>query len=415
MSQMNVMVTDKPIYMDYAATTPLDPQALEAMMPYLTDEFGNAASRNHPYGWAAEKGVDTAREQVATYIGANPKEIVWTSGGTESNNLALKGIAEMWQEKGNHIITQATEHKSVIDVCKALERKGFEVTYLSVNQHGMVDPEQVREAITPKTILISVMLANNEIGTVQPIADIGRIAKEKGVFFHVDASWGVNYVPFNVQEMGVDLASFTAHKIYGPKGIGALYVRSRSPRVRLAPQIHGGGHERGIRHGTVNVPGAVGMGKAFEIAARVKGEEVERLWKLDRKLIDGATKSLDFVHLNGHPEQRVPGTVNISFQYIEGESFLMSCKDLAIASGSACTSATLEPSHVLRAVGQATGDDELAHTSIRFTLGRWTTEEGVDHAIELAINAVNKLRELSPLYEMAMEGVDLKSIEWAEH
>lgn len=406
---------DKPLYLDYAATTPLDPQVLEAMRPYLTEEFGNAASRNHSYGWAAEKGVDTAREQVAAYIGANPKEIIWTSGGTESNNLALKGIAEMWQEKGNHIITQATEHRSVIDVCKALERKGFAVTYLNVNQHGMVDPAQVREALTPKTILISVMLANNEIGTVQPITDIGRIAKEKGVFFHVDACWGVNAVPFNVQEMGVDLASLTAHKLYGPKGIGALYVRSRSPRVRLAPQMHGGGHERGIRHGTVNVPGAVGMGKAFEIAARVRGEEVERLWKLDRKLIDGIMQSLHFVHLNGHPAQRVPGTVNISFQYIEGESFLMACRDLAVASGSACTSATLEPSHVLRAVGQATGDDELARTSIRFTLGRWTTEEEVNRAIALTVNAVNQLRELSPLYEMARKGVDLKRIEGTEH
>lgn len=395
------MSADKPIYMDYAATTPLDPQVLEAMIPYLIHEFGNVASRNHPYGWAAEKGVDVAREQVAAYIGANPKEIIWTSGGTEANNLALKGIAEMWQEKGNHIITQATEHKSVIDVCKALERKGFAVTYLSVNRHGMVDPEQVREAITPKTILISVMLANNEIGTVQPIAAISRIAKEKGVFFHVDACWGVNYVPFNVQEMGIDLASLTAHKVYGPKGIGALYVRSRSPRVRLAPQMHGGGHERGLRHGTVNVPGAVGMGKAFEIAARVKEEEVERLWKLDRKLINGLTKSLNFVHLNGHPTQRVPGTVNVSFRFVEGESFLMSCKDLAIASGAACTSATLEPSHVLRAVGEATGDAELARTSVRFTLGRWTTGEDVERAVELTINAVNRLRELSPRYGMA--------------
>ncbi|MCS6858801.1 MAG: IscS subfamily cysteine desulfurase [Abditibacteriales bacterium] len=400
------MLTDKPIYLDYAATTPLDPQVLEAMLPYLTHEFGNAASRNHPYGWAAEKALDIAREQVASYIGASPQEIIWTSGGTEANNLALKGIAEIWQDKGNHIITQATEHRSVLDTCKALERKGFKVTYLRVDPQGWVDPEQVRQALTPKTILISVMLANNEIGTMQPIADIGSIAKARGVFFHVDACWGVNYVPFNVQEMGIDLASFTAHKLYGPKGIGALYVRSRSPRVRLAPQMHGGGHERGMRHGTVNVPGVVGMGKAFEIAARVKGEEVARLWKLDRKLIDGITKSLDLVHLNGHPQRRVPGTVNIRFRYVEGESFLMSCRDLAIASGAACTSATLEPSHVLRAVGQATGDDALAHTSIRFTLGRWTTEEDVDRAIELTVTAVRRLRALSPLYERAIGSAD---------
>jgi cysteine desulfurase len=397
------MVADKPIYLDYAATTPLDPQVLEAMMPYLTSEFGNAASRNHPYGWAAEKGVDTAREQIAANIGANPKEIIWTSGGTESNNLALKGIAEMWQEKGKHIITQETEHKSVMDVCKALERKGFEVTYLKVDRYGQVDAEQVRAALTPKTILISVMLANNEIGTAQPIADIGRIAKSKGIFFHVDACWGVNYLPFNVQQMGVDLASLSAHKIYGPKGIGALYVRSRSPRVRLAPQMHGGGHERGVRHGTVNVPGAVGMGKAFEIAAQVREKETARLWALDRKFIEGITGSLDHIHLNGHPTQRVPGTINLAFEYIEGESLLMSCRDLALASGSACTSATLEPSHVLRALERGAQDNELAHISVRFTLGRWTTEEHIDRTIELVCDAVHKLRELSPLYEMAME------------
>lgn len=401
-----------PIYMDNHSTTPCDPRVVEAMLPYFTEKFGNSASRNHSFGWEAEEGVDTARKQIAKLINADSKEIVFTSGATESNNLALKGVAEMYREKGDHIITSSTEHRAVIDPAKSLEKKGVKVTYLSVDKTGTVNPDDVRNAITDKTILISIMLANNEIGTINPIKEIGKIAKEKGVLFHCDATQGVGKIPVNVQELGVDLMSFSAHKIYGPKGIGALYVRRRAPRVRLAPMLDGGGHERGMRSGTLPVPLIVGFGKAAELSEQEMATESVRMMALRDRLKAGIMGAMEEVYLNGHPTERLPGNLNISFAYVEGEALLMGVKEIALSSGSACTSATLEPSYVLRALG--VGSD-LAHSSIRFGIGRFTTEEEVDYTIDRMLKAVNHLREMSPLYEMAKEGIDLSTVEWAAH
>ena len=399
------------VYMDNHATTPVDPRVLDAMLPYFTQHFGNAASRNHAFGWAAEAAVDRAREQIAALINAKPKEVIFTSGATESDNLALKGVVEFYKEKGNHIITVPTEHKAILDTCKALERKGLaQVTYLPIDEFGLVDPDDVRKAITDKTILISIMHANNEIGTIQPLHEIGRIAKEKGVLFHSDATQGVGKIPVDVEAMGIDLMSFSGHKIYGPKGVGGLYVRSRNPRVRLTPQMDGGGHERGMRSGTLNVTGIVGLGKACEIAAELMDSETAHMLRMRTRLHQKITSALDEVYLNGHPTQRLPGNLNLSFAFVEGESLLMGLKDIAVSSGSACTSATLEPSYVLRALG--IGDD-LAHTSIRFGLGRFNTEEEVEYVGDRVIREVTRLREMSPLYEMAKEGVDLKNFNWA--
>jgi cysteine desulfurase len=400
-----------PIYMDNNATTPLDPRVLEAMMPYLTTEFGNAASRSHPFGWKAEEAVDRAREQIASLIGGNEKEIVFTSGATESINLALKGAAEFYKEKGNHLITVRTEHKATLDTMKRLERQGFEVTYLPTDKDGRISAKQLREAITEKTILVSVMLANNEIGTVQPIAELGEVTREKGVLFHVDAVQGVGKVPFDVEKMKVDLASLSGHKIYGPKGIGALWVR-RKPRVRIAPIIDGGGHERGMRSGTLNVPGIVGFGKAAELAQQLMPEETKRTYQLRKRLQDYLFSHLDHLELNGHPTERLPGNLNVSFAYVEGEALMMAIKNVAVSSGSACTSASLEPSYVLRACGVS---EDLAHTSIRFGIGRFNTEEEADYVGKYVVDQVRRLREMSPLYEMAKEGIDLSKIEWAAH
>jgi cysteine desulfurase len=405
------MAIKLPIYMDNNATTPLDPRVLEAMMPYLTTEFGNAASRSHPFGWRAEEAVDRAREQIAALIGGNEKEIVFTSGATESINLALKGAAEFYREKGNHIITVRTEHKATLDTAKRLERQGFEVTYLATDKHGRISAQQLREAITDKTILVSVMLANNEIGTVQPIAELGAVTREKGVLFHVDAVQGVGKVPFDVEQMKVDLASLSGHKIYGPKGIGALWVR-RKPRVRIAPIIDGGGHERGMRSGTLNVPGIVGFGAAAELAQKLMPEEAQRTYTLRRRLQDYLFSHLDHLELNGHPTERLPGNLNVSFAFVEGEALMMAIKNVAVSSGSACTSASLEPSYVLRACGVS---EDLAHTSIRFGIGRFNTEDEVDYVGKYVVGQVQKLREMSPLYEMAKEGIDLSKIEWAAH
>jgi cysteine desulfurase len=401
----------RPIYMDNHATTPMDPQVLETMLPYFMEKFGNAASRNHPFGWVAEEAVDTAREQIAALIGAKGKEIIFTSGATESDNLAIKGVVEFYKEKGNHVITCVTEHKAVLDTCKALERQGKAlVTYLPVDRYGMVNPDDVRQAITDKTILVSIMYANNEIGTIQPIKEIGKLAKEKGILFHCDATQGVGKIPVNVDHDGIDLLSMTGHKIYGPKGCGALYVRSKGPRVRLTPMMDGGGHERGMRSGTLNVPGIVGFGKACELCGKEMETEAARLIALRTRLYEGLTKELEDVYLNGHPTMRLPGNLNVSFSYVEGESFLMGLnKDIALSSGSACTSATLEPSYVLKALGVG---DELAHTSIRFGLGRFNTEEEVDYVIGRVVEVTKRLRDLSPLYEMAKEGINLKSVQW---
>src|SRR5512140_583277 len=400
-----------PIYMDNNATTPLDPRVLEAMMPYLTTEFGNAASRSHPFGWKAEEAVDKAREQIAALIGGSEKEIVFTSGATESINLALKGAAEFYQEKGNHLITVRTEHKATLDTAKRLERQGFDVTYRPTDKYGRISAQQLREAITDKTILVSVMLANNEIGTVQPIAELGEVTREKGVLFHVDAVQGVGKVPFDVEKMKVDLASLSGHKIYGPKGIGALWVR-RKPRVRIAPIIDGGGHERGMRSGTLNVPGIVGFGAAAELAQKLMPEETKRTWELRMRLQTGILGQLDMVTVNGSLEHRLPGNLNLSFAYVEGEALMMAIKHVAVSSGSACTSASLEPSYVLRACGVS---EDLAHTSIRFGIGRFNTEEEVDYVKEYVVGQVQKLREMSRLYEMAKEGIDFSKIEWAAH
>jgi cysteine desulfurase len=401
-----------PIYMDYHATTPVDPRVLEVMLPYFTQKFGNAASRNHPFGWEAEEAVETARKQIADLIGANVKEIIFTSGATESNNLAIKGAAEMYREKGNHIITCVIEHKAVIDTCKKLEKQGARVTYLPVQKDGRISLDELRAAITDKTILITIMAANNEIGVLQPIAEIGAIAKEKGILFHTDAVQIAGKVPFNVTDAKVDMASITAHKMYGPKGVGALYVRRRNPRVLLAEQISGGGHERGMRSGTLNVPGIAGFGKAAEIARLEMAAEGERLRGLRDYLNDQLHKNLDEIYVNGSMEQRLPHSLNISFAYVEGESLLMGINDVAVSSGSACTSASLEPSYVLKALGAG---DDLAHSSIRFGLGRWTTKEEVDYVVEKLTSVVRRLREMSPLYEMVKEGVDLAKMQWVTH
>lgn len=401
-----------PIYMDNHSTTQCDPRVVDAMLPYFTEKFGNAASRNHSFGWEGEEGVDYARKQIAKLINADAKEIVFTSGATESDNLALKGVVEMYREKGDHIITSSTEHRAILDAAKSLEKRGMNVTYLPVDKFGMVNPEDVRDAITDKTILISVMLANNEIGTINPIKEIGKIAKEKGVLFHSDATQGVGKIPVDVQDMGIDLMSFTSHKIYGPKGVGALYVRRKAPRVRLVPMIDGGGHERGMRSGTLPVSSIVGFGKAVELCAQEMAKESIRTKALRDRLHEGISGALEEAYLNGHPTERLPGNLNISFAYVEGEALLMGVKEIALSSGSACTSATLEPSYVLRALG--VGSD-LAHSSIRFGVGRFTTDEEVEYTIDRMIKAVNHLREMSPLYEMAKEGIDLKTVQWAAH
>ncbi len=406
------MVVKTPIYMDNNSTTRVDPRVVEAMLPYFTEKFGNAASRSHVFGWEAEAAVEEAREKIAALIGASPKEIIFTSGATESDNLAIKGVAAMYKKKGNHIITQVTEHKAVIDTCKRLEREGYQITWLPVDQYGRVSPEQVREAITDKTILVSIMAANNEIGTLQPIKEIGQICKERGVLFHTDAVQAVGKVPIDVQEMGIDLLSMTAHKIYGPKGIGALYVRKANPRVRLEPMIDGGGHERGMRSGTLAVPLIVGFGVACELCRQLMPEESERLRQLRERLRRGIMDYLPDTYLNGHPTERLPNNLNISFAYVEGEGLMMGIKEVAVSSGSACTSASLEPSYVLRALG--VGDD-LAHSSIRFGLGRFNTEEEVDYVAQRVVQEVRRLREMSPLYEMVQQGIDLKKIEWAAH
>jgi cysteine desulfurase len=401
-----------PIYFDNQATSPVDPRVLDAMLPYFTERFGNAASRNHKYGWEAEEAVEQGRKQLADLIGASPKEIVFTSGATESDNLAIKGAAAMYREKGDHIITAVTEHKAVIDTCKRLEKDGFRVTYLPVKKDGLVDLDQLREAITDKTILVTIMAANNEIGVLQPIAEIGAIAKEKGILFHTDAVQAAGKVPFDVNAANVHLASLSAHKMYGPKGVGALYVRRRNPRVLLTPIIDGGGHERGMRSGTLNVPGIVGFGKAAELCRLEMPAESARVGALRDRLNEKLHAGLDHLYINGSMEHRLPGNLNISFAYVEGESLLMGINDVAVSSGSACTSASLEPSYVLKALG--TGD-ELAHSSIRFGLGRFNTEEEVDYVVAKLVSVVSKLREMSPLYEMAKEGVDLSKMQWQTH
>jgi cysteine desulfurase len=401
-----------PIYMDYAATTPVDPRVAEKMMAYLTPDgrFGNPASRSHPFGWDAEKAVEEARAEVAALINADPKEIVWTSGATESDNLAIKGVAHFYQKKGRHIITCKTEHKAVLDTCRQLEREGFEVTYLDPEPSGLVDLAKLEVALRKDTILVSIMHVNNEVGVIQDIAAIGELTRSRGVLFHVDAAQSAGKVPIDLQQMKVDLMSFSGHKIYGPKGVGALYVR-RKPRVRIEAQMHGGGHERGMRSGTLPTHQIVGMGEAFRIARAEMAAENERLRMLRDRLWDGI-KDMEEVYLNGDPEHRVAGNLNVSFAFVEGESLMMSLKDIAVSSGSACTSASLEPSYVLRALGRK---DELAHSSLRLSLGRFTTEEEVDYAVEQIRTAVRKLRELSPLWEMYKEGIDLSTVQWAAH
>jgi cysteine desulfurase len=399
--------------MDNNSTTPVDPRVLEEMLPYFSTKFGNAASRSHKFGWEAEEAVDYARERIAGLIGAkDSKEIVFTSGATESDNLALKGVAEFYKDKGNHLITTVTEHKAVLDTCKRLEKDGYEVTYLPVDKEGLVDPDDVKKAITDKTILVSIMLANNEIGTVQPLEAIGKITRERGVLLHSDAVQGIGKVDFDVQKMNVDLASVTAHKIYGPKGIGALYVRRSRPRVRLTAQMDGGGHERGMRSGTLPVPLIAGFGKACEILAREGKAESVRLGALRERLRTRIMDRLDEVYVNGSQAHRLPGNLNLSFNFVEGEGLMMAIKDVAVSSGSACTSTSLEPSYVLRALGVG---DELAHSSIRYGLGRFNTEEEVDYVADLVVHKVERLRDLSPLYEMHKEGIDLKSVEWVAH
>lgn len=400
-----------PIYLDNNATTPMDPRVLEAMLPYFTEKFGNAASRNHAFGWEAEEAVDYAREQIAALIGSTDKEIIFTSGATESNNLAIKGVYEMYAQKGNHFITVATEHKAILDTCRHIEKLGASVTVLTPAEDGIISVDQVRDAITDKTILISVMYGNNEIGVIQPIREIGALARSKGVLFHTDATQAVGKIPVNVDEDCIDLMSFTAHKMYGPKGVGALYVRRKNPRVKVTAQMDGGGHERGMRSGTLNVPGIVGLGKACEICRLEMVEESARLSKLRDKL-ENALLTLEESYVNGNIQHRLPHVTNISFKYVEGEGLMMGIKDLAVSSGSACTSASLEPSYVLKSLGL---DDELAHSSIRFGLGRFTTEEEIDYAIEHVKTAVTKLRDMSPLWEMFKEGIDLKSIAWQAH
>jgi len=399
-----------PIYMDYSATTPVDPRVAAEMIPYLTEKFGNPASRSHAYGWAAEEAVERAREQVAALVNADPKEIVWTSGATESNNLALKGAANFYADKGKHIVTVKTEHKAVLDTVRELERQGFSATYLDPESSGLLDLEKLKAALRPDTILVSVMYVNNEIGVIQDIAAIGDICREKGILFHVDAAQATGKVMIDLQKLKVDLMSFSAHKTYGPKGIGALYVR-RKPRVRLEAQMHGGGHERGFRSGTLPTHQIVGMGEAYRIAKEEMATENERIRMLRDRLWAGLS-GMEEVYLNGDMEQRVPHNLNVSFNFVEGESLIMAVKDIAVSSGSACTSASLEPSYVLRALGR---NDELAHSSIRFTVGRFTTVEEVDYAVKLLHDKIGKLRELSPLWEMFKDGVDLNSVQWAAH
>ena len=399
-----------PIYLDDSATTPVDPRVAAKMIPWLTEHFGNPASRSHAYGWEAEKAVEDAREQVAALVNADAKEIIWTSGATESNNLAIKGAAHFYQGKGKHIITVKTEHKAVLDAVRELEREGFEATYLDVQENGLIDLEVLKAAIRPDTIVVSVMFVNNEIGVVQPIAEIGELCREKGVVFHVDAAQATGKVDIDLDKLKVDLMSFCAHKTYGPKGIGALYVR-RKPRVRLEAQMHGGGHERGLRSGTLATHQIVGMGESFRLAREEMAEENARVGKLRDRLLAGLT-DLEATYVNGDLEQRVPHNLNISFAYVEGESLIMAVKDIAVSSGSACTSASLEPSYVLRALGR---NDELAHSSIRFTIGRFTTEEEIEYTIKLLHDKIGKLRELSPLWEMYKDGVDLDAVQWAAH
>ena len=400
-----------PIYLDHNATTPCDPRVVEAMIPYFTNNFGNAASRNHAFGWQAEEAVDNAREQVAKLINADPKEIIFTSGATEGDNLAIKGVFEMYREKGNHIITTKTEHKAVLDTCKHLEKAGAEITYLHVGEDGLINLEELEASIKPTTILVSLMYANNEIGVLQPIKQISEIAKRHGVLVFTDATQAVGKIPVDVQADGIDLMAFSAHKMYGPKGVGALYVRRKNPRVKVTSQMDGGGHERGMRSGTLNVPGIVGFGKACEICMTDMESDNKRIKALRDKL-ETTLMKLEETYLNGNKEHRLPQVSNISFKHVEGEGLLMGVKDIALSSGSACTSASLEPSYVLKALGL---DDELAHSSLRFGLGRFTTEEEVDFAIDQVTTAVNKLREMSPLWEMFKEGIDLKSIDWQEH
>jgi len=402
-----------PIYMDNHSTTPVDQRVIEAMLPYFNASFGNAASRTHSFGWNAEAAVDDARDTIARFIGASSgKEIVFTSGATEADNLAIKGAAEYYQSRGNHIITTTIEHKAVLDSCKRLERQGFEVTYVEVGKNGIVDPADIEKAITDKTILVSVMLANNEVGTIQPLEEIGKITRARSVLLHSDAVQGVGKTAFDVEKMNVDLASITAHKIYGPKGIGALYVRRARPRVRLVSQMDGGGHERGNRSGTLNVAGIVGFAKACEIMMAEGAAENARVEKLRDRLHARLAAGLDTLTLNGDAKRRLPGNLNISFSFVEGEGLMMAIKDVAVSSGSACTSASLEPSYVLKAMGL---DEDLAHSSLRFGIGRFNTEEEVDYVADLLINKVRKLREISPLYEMYQQGIDLKSIQWAAH
>ena len=400
-----------PIYLDNNATTQLDPRVFEVMTPFFLENYGNAASKSHAFGWKAEEAVDYAREQIAALIGANEKEIIFTSGATESNNLALKGVFEMYAAKGNHFITVSTEHKAILDTCKHLEKLGAEVTYLPVGGDGLLKVEQVAEAIKPNTVLVSVMYGNNELGVIQPIREIGKLCKDHGILFHTDATQAVGKIPVNVLEDHIDLLSFTAHKMYGPKGVGALYVRRKNPRVKVTAQLDGGGHERGMRSGTLNVPGIVGFGKACELARLEMDAEAKRLMALRDKL-EAALLKLEESYVNGSVEHRLPHTSNISFKYVEGEGLMMGIKDIAVSSGSACTSASLEPSYVLKNLGL---DDELAHSSLRFGLGRFTTEEEIDFTIKCVTEAVNKLRDMSPLWEMFKEGIDLKSVQWSEH
>lgn len=400
-----------PVYLDNQATTPTDPRVVEAMLPYFTQKFGNPHSRSHAYGWEAESAVEHAREQIAALINANPKEIIFTSGATESNNIAVKGVARFNKESKNHIITVVTEHKCVLDSCRHLEQEGFEITYLPVQKNGIVDLNSLKSAISEKTAMVSVMAVNNEIGVIQPIAEIGRICRERGVFFHTDAAQAFGKIPLDVEAMSIDLMSISGHKIYGPKGIGALYVRRR-PRVRLQPIFSGGGQERGIRSGTVPTPLAVGLGEAARIAGLEMGKDSEHVRRLSDKFLGAILDGIPDVYLNGDREQRIPGNINLSFAYVEGESMIMAIKDLAVSSGSACTSASLEPSYVLRSIGVG---EELAHTSIRFGLGRFTTEAEIDYAIDLIKGSISRLREMSPLWEMVQEGIDISKIEWAAH
>lgn len=403
-------MTTRPIYLDYSATTPVDPRVVDKMVPWLHDNFGNPASRSHAFGWESEEAVERAREEVAKLVNADPREIVWTSGATESNNLAIKGAANFYQERGKHIVTVKTEHKAVLDTCRELERQGFEVTYLDVKDNGLIDLDTFKAALRPDTVLVSVMMVNNEIGVIQDVATLGEICREKGIIFHVDAAQATGKVEIDLQKLKVDLMSFSAHKTYGPKGIGALYVR-RKPRIRIEAQMHGGGHERGFRSGTLATHQIVGMGEAFRLAREEMGTENERIRMLRDRLWAGLSQ-IEEVYLNGDMDQRVPHNLNVSFNYVEGESLIMAIKELAVSSGSACTSASLEPSYVLRALGR---NDELAHSSIRFTLGRFTTEKEVDYAIELLKSRVGKLRDMSPLWEMAKEGIDLNTVQWAAH